>query len=491
MIDLLQYNQDSANIRNLLRLMVKHEVFKFGQFELKSGQLSPIYIDLRECFGYPVLMEATSSCLTSLIRLVGSEFQGVVGVPYAALPYATIVSQNLKQSLIIIRKEAKSYGTKKLIEGKYENGQKVIIIEDVVTTGGSIIEVINTLRADGLIVEDVFCLLDREQGGRKKLKDHGINLHSLLNMQNILSFLISAERITSEVCLEIIQKLNLSFSLPSSFPVTLDLEDVSRFPINHQKRDALNVRSSLVESDINKKIINLMIRKESNICLAIDYTESNKILELVNKVGQHVIAIKIHSDIITDFSIEFTEKLVNLSQDMDFLILEDRKFADIGNTNLLQFNGLLKISEWADLITVHGIQGVDSVAGVFREVVKNPDCRLKGILLIAQLSCTGNLTKLKGYTEEVVSLASDNKDVVCGFICQTRVSKENHFLNWTPGVNIEAKTDGSGQQWRSVDEAVSDQGNDIIIVGRGVTSSTDPVEKVKNYKVAGWTSLYR
>ncbi|VDM74179.1 unnamed protein product [Strongylus vulgaris] len=124
-------------------------------------------------------------------------FNAIVGVPYAALPYATVgfcvllriylsplhfctlqlVAQSSAKPLMIIRKEAKSYGTKKLIEGLYSRGDKVVIIEDVVTTGGSIQDVVNVLRDEELVVEHVFCLLDREQGGAEKLKEHGITLH--------------------------------------------------------------------------------------------------------------------------------------------------------------------------------------------------------------------------------------------------------------------------------------------------------------------------
>ncbi|KIH51841.1 putative orotate phosphoribosyltransferase, partial [Ancylostoma duodenale] len=133
---LVEQSLNGARQRNLLRSMFNSKVFKFGEFVLKSGQTSPIYIDLRECFGYADLMGLACDGLKSLIGTADVSFDAIVGVPYAALPYATLVSYHNSKPLIIIRKEAKSYGTKKLVEGLYKKGEKVIVIEDVVTTGG-------------------------------------------------------------------------------------------------------------------------------------------------------------------------------------------------------------------------------------------------------------------------------------------------------------------------------------------------------------------
>ncbi|CAB3398892.1 unnamed protein product [Caenorhabditis bovis] len=481
--DLNSNTRVGATKRNLLRKMVEAGVFKFGDFQLKSGQRSPIYIDLRECFAHPELLTMISEGLGMMIAESEIDFKGIVGVPYAALPYASMAAGHfLKKPLLIVRKEAKSYGTKKLIEGKYENGDEVAIIEDVVTTGGSILEVIEQLAKEGLVAKHVYCILDREQGGKEKLNELGINLHNLLNMEMVLGWLNAANLITAQVFTEIVQALNLKYTQPMRIEYSKDFEDVKKFPF-------LQERADLCSSALNKRLIGMMRKKLSNLCLAVDYTTSDEILQMAERAGPFVVAIKIHADAIIDFSESFVEKLTKLSKDLEFLVLEDRKFADTANTTKLQLLGLQKIATWADLVTVHAVQGDESIAPLFRQFVENAEYRLKGVLLIAQLSCKGALTGISGYTEEAVRIAEENRDTVAGFIAQTRISAFSDLLNWTPGVNLDAATDKAGQQWRGIDEAVEIQQNDIIIVGRGVTAAQEPVQQLKRYRKLAWESL--
>jgi len=181
------------NVRDLVLRLHDIEAIKFGSFTLKSGIESPIYIDLRLLISYPILLKAISETIWDLIK--HKEFELLCGVPYTALPMATAISLSHNIPMLLRRKEAKAYGTKKMIEGKYNSGQRCIIIEDLITSGSSIVETIEPLKYEGVIVKDVVVLIDREQGGRENLTERNVNLYSVLTMSEILIHLVDEGRI--------------------------------------------------------------------------------------------------------------------------------------------------------------------------------------------------------------------------------------------------------------------------------------------------------
>lgn len=168
----------------------------FGQFKLKSGQLSPYYMDLRLLVSYPHLLQVVSNVMWERLRLI--PFDLIVGVPYAALPIATAISLTHNRPIIYARKERKDHGKGKILEGVYHKGQHVIVIDDVITDGASKLEVIKPLEDEGLIVNDIIVLVDRGQGGPAKLKDHGYRCHAITDMNEILKILYKHRRITKE-----------------------------------------------------------------------------------------------------------------------------------------------------------------------------------------------------------------------------------------------------------------------------------------------------
>lgn len=123
----------------------------------------------------------------------------VCGVPYTALPIATILSLKTKVPMVMRRKEAKSYGTKKLIEGVYSEGETCLIIEDCVTSGSSIMETVKDLRDSKIQCSEAVVLLDREQGGDALLKNNGIKMHSLLTMSKLMNILFDRKLISIDI----------------------------------------------------------------------------------------------------------------------------------------------------------------------------------------------------------------------------------------------------------------------------------------------------
>ncbi len=158
---------------------------KFGNFTLKSGLKSPVYIDLRLIITYPKLLEQVGAAYLPLLENLS--FDRIAGLPYAAIPIATAISLAGDYPMIYPRKEIKDYGTKAQIEGEYHSGETIAVIDDLATTGGSKFEAIEKLNEAGLIVKDVVVLVDRQSGAQESLAETGYTLHAVLTISEILA----------------------------------------------------------------------------------------------------------------------------------------------------------------------------------------------------------------------------------------------------------------------------------------------------------------
>jgi uridine monophosphate synthetase len=173
--------------RELAELLHRIGAVRFGDFTLKDGRRSPFYLDLRGLISHPEALARVARAMLQCAEPLA--YDRLAGLPYAGLPIAVAMSLIGGRPMIYARKEAKDYGTKRLIEGEFAAGERALLIDDVVTSGGAKLEALAPFRAAGLVVEDVLVVIDREDRGAAALADAGLRLHSVLKVRALLEHL--------------------------------------------------------------------------------------------------------------------------------------------------------------------------------------------------------------------------------------------------------------------------------------------------------------
>jgi orotate phosphoribosyltransferase len=182
---------------------------QFGAFKLTSGKISPYYIDLRIVPSFPDAFHQIGDFYVNFIKEeIGLEsFERVAGIPVAGIPFASLIAYNLKKPFLYIRKGVRLHGRQRRIEGILTPGDRVLLIDDLITTGLSLRKASKAITAEGGLVNDAVVLLDREEGGTEKLKESGIKLHALLNMSEIANKLYEIGTIDEEQLKTILKQI--------------------------------------------------------------------------------------------------------------------------------------------------------------------------------------------------------------------------------------------------------------------------------------------
>ncbi len=240
-------------------------------------------------------------------------------------------------------------------------------------------------------------------------------------------------------------------------------------------------RAETTTNPAAKELFQLMDEKQTNLAVAADVMTADELLSLVQAVGDEICVLKTHIDVVEDYSQELVESLLELKEKHNFLIFEDRKFADIGNTVKMQYSaGVYHIADWADITNAHVVPGPGIIEGL-QEVGLEKG---RGLLLLAEMSSEGNLAT-DDYTATAVKWAQEYDEFVIGFIGMKKLVDDPKFITMTPGVKIGGGGDALKQQYNTPEKAISG-GSDIIIVGRGIYGADDQKAAAQEYRAAAW-----
>lgn len=181
-------------LETLILELYSYEMIKFGNFTLKSGIKSPVYIDLRNTISYPHLF--TQLCDLVYQKMQELNYDMICGVAYSALTFASAIAYTHKIPMLLKPKELKNYGIKKIITGNYNRGDHCLIIEDVISTAQSVLENTKALTQEGIVITDVVCFLDRDHGAKENLAAQNYQLHSIITLGQIIEILYKHQKIT-------------------------------------------------------------------------------------------------------------------------------------------------------------------------------------------------------------------------------------------------------------------------------------------------------
>ena len=184
-----------TQLDDFCRVLVKTGALKFGLFTLSGGKLSPYYLDLRILPSFPDAFQKSVELLVENARkIVGVD--KIAGIPTGGLPWASVLAFSLSKPLVYTRKDVKTHGRERKVEGVLAPGDRVLLIDDVITTGKNTTTALQSLRGEGGVVEHALVLLDREEGGKSHLEASGVELHSVVRISEVAQKLLDMDAIT-------------------------------------------------------------------------------------------------------------------------------------------------------------------------------------------------------------------------------------------------------------------------------------------------------
>lgn len=465
-----RYIQSLKNV--IFSKLINLGIVKSGSFTLKNGTQSSIYMDLRMLVSYPQLFPYLAKLLfleyPQLLDTLTYPTQSrtstnggktkLIPIPLGGLPFGFYLAYENKLPLLMIRDKAKEHGTKKLIEGVISPDDKYILVEDVITSGTSIIEALENISGHIATnhIQSIICICNR--GGLTNILN--IPIYSIFTLEEIQDYITNYLLIT---------------------------------PLNNTVYTYFHYGNVFCN-----KLYQLALVKQSNIILSCDFITHQEILDIILAIGDKIIAVKLHLDILgtsdVDYEtnsssyIQFINELNKLKNIYNFLVIEDAKYADIDSIMIEKINhSQLGITKVADAFTMHAIAGLSILEGDKIGITA---------IVVAEMSSSNNLIAPE-YTEKIrdaIRTTSEKKiSMLGGLVCQSRIPQllePFEIATMSPGINLESDGDSHNQQYKIPSLADGDKLGLFWIVGRGITIYKNNTEKLKEvmnlYQSRGW-----
>lgn len=480
-------NMNIEQLRNIiLHKFYELNFIKYGDYQLKSGVHSNIYIDLRAIISYPILYEYLYDYM---ILKYGNIFNNEIinGIQFGGLGLSNYLCNKLLLKQIFIRNEKKTYGTGRQVEGNYKETDSIFLIDDVMTTGKSINDTILTLKTHNLNVTKILVIVDRSEGHapilNKDITPHSSYFGEYVSDDSPTFFyLFTLNDITNYLSL-----LSMcQTSTPIDFNIKQNNYDVesntNNIDIMNTNKDN-NIYINYFSNKVSNKIYNIALSKKTNIIFSADLTNPYNIISIINNIGDYIAGVKFHFDII-DFNVLnkniFIQELLLLKYKYNLFFIEDRKISDIGNIVRYQINDFL----WMDAITAHSICGEKSFTSI-KPLLSSSNT---GIIMVTELSSKNNLISNE-YINESFNIINNNASIICGIVAQKKVIgqlKLSSIITFSPGINLTTIDDIYGQQYNTLNNIKSKDLGMFWIIGRGIYESNNINSDINKYKQLGW-----
>jgi len=414
-------------------------------------------MDMRQLVNYPHIFSYLTKILyleyPQLLDLLSQPTSKLIPIPLGGLPLGFHLAFEKKIPLLMIRDKVKDHGTKKMIEGIIESSDQYILIEDVITSGSSIIQALDNI-SDHIItnsnnlnnIQAIICICNR--GGIETLQN--IPIYSIFTLAEIQEYI-------------------------SNYLVLSPSTNTSYFKYGTKFSD---------------KLYQLALIKKSNIIISCDFMTNEEILECLKLIGSYIIAVKLHLDILESSSYSQFISEINLLKDLhNFLVIEDAKYADIDSIMIEKIShSQLAINKIADAFTMHAIAGLS--------ILEGDKLGIPGIV-VAEMS-SSNTVITSEYTQKIVDIINkqsvvENMNMLGGVVCQSQIPKiiqPFEMATMSPGINLEITHDSHNQQYKIPELRGDNKVGLFWIVGRGITIYKNNNEKLKEimnkYQTRGW-----